>query len=147
MGLHFLRNLASLLAELGSVFGEKSTFRQNYASSTHFNVISNILLVMQHHYAKPVIPKSFAGINFAEPKITFRLCLAPNKNVSQGSHFAIRCHKIKLVRSEVRGSSKRTSLCKSPLAYCVSCQILVYLKFLTLTTKSAKVQLTRGCFL
>ena len=64
------QSLAPFSVKLGS--GENIPFRRYNAGSAHFG---KILLISRNHFAKPVVAKKFAGIDFAKPKIRFRSCL------------------------------------------------------------------------
>ena len=92
------QSLAPFSVKLGS--GENIPFRRYNAGSAHFG---KILLISRNHFAKPVVAKKFAGIDFAKPNIRYRSCLT---QVLVSS--ALGGIMLKIIRCQLRGTEPKT---------------------------------------
>ena len=104
------QSLAPFSVKLGS--GENIPFRRYNAGSAHFG---KILLISRNHFAKPVVAKKFAGIDFAKPNIRFRSCLT---QVLVSS--ALGGIMLKIIRCQLRGTEPRTFFSKAYLSLSLS---------------------------
>ena len=100
------QSLAPFSVKLGS--GENIPFRRYNAGSAHFG---KILLISRNHFAKPVVAKKFAGIDFAKPNIRYRSCLT---QVLVSS--ALGGIMLKIIRCQLRGTEPRTFFSKAYLS-------------------------------